>query len=67
MLFRSQWGHEVVALVVPTDVATPPRLEELREAVKAELPGWYAPRSMELRSGPLPRTALGKIQRNLLG
>ena len=64
---HAQWGHEVVALVVPTDVATPPRLEELREAVKAELPGWYAPRSMELRSGPLPRTTLGKIQRNLLG
>lgn len=63
---HAEWGHEVVALVVPTDGAMPPRLEELRDAVKAELPGWYAPQSMELRAGPLPRTSLGKIQRNLL-
>lgn len=63
---HAEWGNEVVALVVPTDMATPPRLEELRAAVKAELPAWYAPRSLELCVGPLPRTALGKIQRNLL-
>ncbi len=60
------WGHRVVAVVVPADPAAPPRLEELRAAVKEALGPWYAPRELELRSEVLPRTSLGKIRRNAL-
>ena len=61
-----QWGHEVVALLVPTDPSRPPALGVLRDAVKAELPAWYAPQSVELHTGPLPRTELGKLRRSAL-
>ncbi len=61
-----EWGHEVVALIAPDDTADqPPTLEQLREAVKAELPAWYAPRRIELVEA-LPRTALGKLRRREL-
>ena len=60
------WGHRVVALVVPSDSAEPPTLDALRAAVKDELPAYAAPR--ELRLVPaLPRTALGKVARARLG
>ncbi len=58
------WGHEVVALVVGTQQGSP-TLPQLREAVKAELPVWYAPKALVLVP-QLPRTALGKIQRDKL-
>ncbi len=58
-----EWGHEVVVVVVP--VGPGPQLEQLREAVKAELPVWYAPLRIELVES-LPRTALGKLQRTRL-
>ncbi len=57
-----EWGQRVVAVVVPADPARPPRVEELRSAVRAELPPACAPRELELRDS-LPRTALGKIER----
>ncbi len=56
-----EWGHQVVAIVVPVP-SQKPSLEQVREAVKAELPVWYAPQSIELVA-ELPRTALGKIRR----
>ncbi len=59
-----EWGTEVVALVVPEDGAGID-LEQLRAAVKAELPVWYAPHALVLLDD-LPRTALGKIQRHRL-
>ncbi len=59
-----EWGHEVVAVVVPTGPG--PDLEQLRDAVRAELPVWYAPRRVELVES-LPRTALGKLQRSRVG
>ena len=43
----------------------PPSLPELREAVKASLPAFCAPRNVVAVSS-LPRTALGKLQRHLL-
>ena len=61
------WGHRVVALVVPADPSAPPGLEELRAAVKEVLGPWCAPRELELRSEVLPRTSLGKIRRTDLG
>jgi O-succinylbenzoic acid--CoA ligase len=60
-----EWGAAVTAVVVPTHPAAPPSLDALRDAVKAELPPWCAPRRLELRT-ELPRTALGKIRRAAL-
>jgi O-succinylbenzoic acid--CoA ligase len=58
-----EWGQRVVAWVVPSgDI---PSLEELRDAVKAELPAYAAPKELVLVR-ELPRTALGKVRRNLL-
>jgi O-succinylbenzoic acid--CoA ligase len=57
-----EWGQRVVAVVVPMDPAAPPTLAELRDAVKARLPAWAAPRELELVDS-LPRTALGKVHR----
>ncbi len=59
------WGQAVTAVVVPTDPSTPPPLDSLRAAVKAELAPYCAPQRLELVES-LPRTALGKVQRSLL-
>jgi O-succinylbenzoic acid--CoA ligase len=58
-----EWGARVVAFVVAGDVT--PSLEELREAVKAVLPAYAAPKQLVLVD-VLPRTALGKVQRREL-
>ena len=60
-----EWGQRVVALVVPSDPSSPPTLEQLRQAVRAELPAFCAPRQVEL-VGSLPRTTLGKVARAAL-
>jgi O-succinylbenzoic acid--CoA ligase len=60
----AEWGQRVVAYVVPTG-PRPPTLDELRDAVKAELPAWAAPRELVLVES-LPRTPLGKVQRRAL-
>jgi O-succinylbenzoic acid--CoA ligase len=57
-----EWGQRVVAVVVPSDAAAPPSLEELRDRVKHELPAYAAPRVLELVAA-LPRTASGKVVR----
>ncbi len=59
----AEWGQVVTAVVVPS--AEPPTMEAIREHVKISLPGYCAPRHLELRDR-LPRTALGKLQRHLL-
>jgi len=61
----AEWGHRVVAVVVPVDRNRPPALAELREAARAELPPYAAPRAVELVEA-LPRTALGKVLRRPL-
>ena len=58
----SEWGQAVTAVIVATDPAQPPKLEALREAVKAHLPAYCAPRALELVA-ELPQTSLGKTQR----
>ena len=51
-----EWGHRVVAVVVPTDPDTSRRRsDELRYAVKARLPSWAAPQELDLVDS-LPRT-----------
>lgn len=57
-----EWGQRVVAVVVPAAGARPPTLAALRDAVKAELPAYAAPRELVLVAA-LPRTALGKVAR----
>lgn len=59
-----EWGHELVALVVPNP-GVEVDLDVIREHVRAELPVWYAPRSLVVVEA-LPRTALGKIKRHEL-
>ncbi len=59
-----EWGQRVVAVVVPSVVGLPD-LAALRHLVKAELPAYCAPQSLELVSS-LPRTALGKVRRQAL-
>lgn len=61
----AEWGQIVVAVVVPTDQASPPGLDVLRAAVAEGLAPWAAPRHLELVNA-LPRTALGKVARHLL-
>ena len=58
----AEWGHRVVAVVVPRDPVRPPRLDDLREAVKAELPAYAAPRELRVVDS-LPTTGLGKVAR----
>ncbi|HET8620877.1 MAG TPA: fatty acid--CoA ligase family protein [Acidimicrobiales bacterium] len=60
-----EWGQRVVALVVPADPADPPALAALRDAVRAELPAYAAPRELVLVAS-LPHTPLGKIARGRL-
>lgn len=60
-----EWGQRVVAYVVPRDRGTPPSLDELRGAVKAQLGAWAAPRQLLLVDG-LPRTPGGKVRRSEL-
>ena len=61
----AEWGHRVVAHVVPVDRAAPPSLDRLREVVKATLPAFMAPRELVLHD-TLPRTSIGKIRRSQL-
>ena len=42
----SQYGQRVTAVIVPTSLASPPRLEELRAAVRRKLPAYAAPRAL---------------------
>ena len=58
-----EWGQRVVAYVVAGDVE--PTLDALRDAVKAVLPAYAAPKQLVLVDS-LPRTAIGKIQRRRL-
>ncbi|MFC6082523.1 AMP-binding protein [Sphaerisporangium aureirubrum] len=66
-----EWGEEVVAVVVPADPGAPPSLGELRAAVKETLPGYAAPRALEVLDR-LPLLPNGKhdlvaIRRNIFG
>ena len=51
-----------VLAVVPTDPATPPTLDALRDFVKRVAPAHMAPRRLRLVNA-LPRTTLGKLRR----
>lgn len=58
-----EWGQRVVAFIVPTDSAQPPSLDALRDAVKATLPAYAAPKELVILD-QLPRTPSGKVKRS---
>ena len=60
-----EWGQRVVAFVVPAAGHAPPSLAMLRDAIKAALAPFAAPRQLVLVAR-LPRTTLGKVQRSAL-
>lgn len=57
-----EWGQRVVAFVVPTDLADPPTLEELRRFAATLIARHKAPRELVLVD-ELPRTFSGKLRR----
>ncbi|MFN8511819.1 MAG: AMP-binding protein [Chloroflexia bacterium] len=57
-------GEVVRAIVVPEGDA--PDAQALRRFCRARLAGYKVPRSIEFRSEPLPRSALGKVIRQRL-
>ncbi|MET0868090.1 MAG: long-chain-fatty-acid--CoA ligase [Pseudorhodoplanes sp.] len=61
----TKWGEAVHAIVVPRSGAnvTP---EAVQAHCRALIAAYKCPRSVELRSEPLPVSAAGKIQKNLL-
>ncbi|MDA8369454.1 MAG: AMP-binding protein [Nocardiopsaceae bacterium] len=54
-----EWGQRVTAVIVPADPSTPPALDDLRAWVRTRLPGYAAPRELDLRS-EIPLLASGK-------
>jgi O-succinylbenzoic acid--CoA ligase len=58
----AEWGHRVVAVVVPADPDDPPTLSALRAAAAERLPAYALPKESELTDS-LPTTALGKLRR----
>jgi O-succinylbenzoic acid--CoA ligase len=60
-----EWGQRVVAWVVPTESARPPGLDELRALVAEQVAPFAAPRQVILVD-TLPRTSIGKVQRDRL-
>lgn len=61
-LAHPEWGQEVVARIERHPRTPPPTLAEVRAAVRADLPSWWAPRRVEYVDR-LPRTSLGKLKR----
>lgn len=59
------WGEAVVAVVVPTSLDVPPKLEDLRAHVRARHPAPYAPRDLVVVEA-LPRDEMGKLARDRL-
>ena len=59
------WGSRVVAFVVPTDPASPPSLEELRDFAGVRIARFRAPRELVV-AAHLPRTPTGKVRRSAL-
>ncbi|MGI5169749.1 AMP-binding protein [Spirillospora sp. CA-253888] len=59
-----EWGERVTAVVVPQGDRAP-RLEELREWVRADLPAYAAPHELQLMEA-LPLLPSGKPDRELL-
>ncbi len=59
----AEWGQRIVAVVVPTDAAAPPTLDDLRDWAKQTLPAYAAPTVLRV-TDRLPRTESGKVRRH---
>jgi len=57
---HEKWGEMVHAIVVPRP-DTPVTADELIDFAKERIAGFKAPRSVELRDEPLPKSGAGKI------
>ena len=53
-----RWGEAVHAVVVPRSPVTP---SELMAHCRAAIAGYKVPKSIELRSEPLPKSGAGKV------
>jgi o-succinylbenzoate---CoA ligase len=60
-----EWGERVTAVIIPTDAAAPPALDELRAYVRHRLPRHAAPRTAVFVT-ELPMLASGKPDRQLI-
>jgi len=60
-----RWGARVVAVVALKPDCPAPELGAVRDLVRAELPAYCAPQALEIARS-LPRTALGKVRRDLV-
>ncbi|MCU1358880.1 MAG: menE [Ilumatobacteraceae bacterium] len=60
-----EWGQRVTVWIVPADRSAPPTLPQLRDWCGDVLPMFMAPKQVVLVDS-LPRTPLGKVQRQLL-
>jgi O-succinylbenzoic acid--CoA ligase len=60
-----EWGHRVVAFVVPAEAGAPPSLEDLRGFARDRLAPFKLPRQV-VAVEALPRTAGGKLRRRSL-
>ena len=58
----AEWGHRIVAVVVPRNPTTPPSLESVRSFVATRSPVSYAPRQLVVVDA-LPMLASGKVDR----
>jgi long-chain acyl-CoA synthetase len=61
----ARWGEAVHAVVRATDVEAV-RSSALIEHCRARIAGYKVPRSIEIRTDPLPRSAAGKLLKNPL-
>ncbi|MEO6778449.1 MAG: o-succinylbenzoate--CoA ligase [Gemmatimonadaceae bacterium] len=64
-----EWGQSVVAFVRLTDapdVKIADAADQLRAYCRARLAGYKIPRDVRIANEPLPRTASGKLRRNVL-
>ncbi|MCE7982750.1 MAG: long-chain-fatty-acid--CoA ligase [Caldilinea sp. CFX5] len=59
---NEQWGEQVHAVVVPREGQTL-TAEDLMVYCKGQIAGFKLPRSFEIRTDPLPISAVGKIQK----
>lgn len=59
------WGESVKAIVVAKSGVTPDA-QSIMEFARSRIAHYKAPRSVDFRSAPLPRSASGKILRREL-
>lgn len=61
----SEWGQIAVAVLVLKKNKKVPE-SEIKTFLSKDLPNWKIPKKWIIREKPLPRTALGKVQKNLI-